>query len=428
MVPYLHRCDMAGALGAAMAKVDANATPEHAATLEGARQVNAVLGLVVAPLLMLILIGGSILRWWAVGKDPVYLDDPSILMPAPPPGLTPAAGSAVREGKVTRRALTASSLDLAVRGLVAFRAEPLVAGSVWLGIYTGTAVASDPGEQARLAKARGRPMDAATQYLEERLGHAAGAAGYLPPDRIHELAKFTGEFDRRLETHLVEQGWYRAGPSAVAGRWTLGAVLLFILGLIVAFLGLNMPASGAILVGAALIVSGVAVGMIGRAMPARTKSGAVIRAMLEAYRRTLEKTMVTARSMGDVATAAAIPLIESPDDAVAWGVALGLQDEVEGVLQRSAADRGAGAQNAYLPAWYLPAGMEPGSGPAPGGGGGFAPGLMSASPIPDFGGMMAALGTIGTPPAPSGDGGGFSGGGFGGGGSGGGGGGAGGGF
>jgi len=54
---------------------------------------------------------------------------------------------------------------------------------------------------------------------------------------------------------------------------------------------------------------------------------------------------------------------------------------------------------------------------------------MSASPIPDFGGMMAALGTIGSPPAPSGGGGaGFSGGGFGGGGSGGGGGGAGGGF
>ena len=61
-----------------------------------------------------------------------------------------------------------------------------------------------------------------------------------------------------------------------------------------------------------------------------------------------------------------------------------------------------------------------------GGPGGWAPGLMSSSPIPNFGGMMAALGTIGNSPASSGSGGG--GGGFGGGGSGGGGGGAGGGF
>ena len=58
--------------------------------------------------------------------------------------------------------------------------------------------------------------------------------------------------------------------------------------------------------------------------------------------------------------------------------------------------------------------------------GGLAPGMMSSSPIPNFGGMMAALGTIGNSPASSGSGGG--GGGFSGGGSGGGGGGAGGGF
>ncbi len=58
-------------------------------------------------------------------------------------------------------------------------------------------------------------------------------------------------------------------------------------------------------------------------------------------------------------------------------------------------------------------------------GGGVAPGLFSGSAIPDFGGMTAALGTIGVAPGSSGSG---SSGGFGGGGGGGGGGGAGGGF
>ena len=107
-----------------------------------------------------------------------------------------------------------------------------------------------------------------------------------------------------------------------------------------------------------------------------------------------------------------------------WGVALGLQDEVEEVLQRSAEDRQAGrATSAHARCGTWPA--RPGSRRL-GRIGGLAPGLMSSSPIPNFGGMMAALGTIGNSPASSGsDGGGGS---FGGGGSGGGGGGAGGSF
>jgi hypothetical protein len=120
--------------------------------------------------------------------------------------------------------------------------------------------------------------------------------------------------------------------------------------------------------------------------------------------------------------ASAIPLIESPDDAVVWGVALGLHEEVEKVLERTADDLGAGrTTGGYMPLWY---GGGAGGRGGSGGGGGWAPGLMSSSPIPNFGGMMAVLGTIGNSPSSSGSGGG----GFSGGSSGGGGGGAGGGF
>ena len=423
MLPLLHACEIPAALDAAMARIDAAATPAHAAALERARQVNAVLGLVLAPAILVLVVGYGLVRWWRVGRDPVYLDDPSILMPAPPPGLTPAVGAAIRDGSVGRRAMTAASLDLAVRGHIAFRVEqPATFGhKPGIGIDTGAAPVGDAGEQERMARARSRPMDAATRYLAERLAEAAGAAAYLPADRITELGTDVAQFDRRLEGHLVEQGWYREKPSSVVGRWVAGAVALIALGVVAVIVGLNVPASGAVVLGAALIGSGIALAIIGAAMPARTREGAVIRAMLEAYRRTLEKTMALARSMGEVATTAAIPLVESPDDAVAWGVALGLQDEVEGVLQRSAQDAADGRPGVYLPAWYAVSAGGPGWGSQ--GAAGLAPGLMSASPIPDFGGMMAALGTIGSSPASSG-----SGGGFGGGGSGGGGGGAGGGF
>ncbi len=186
-------------------------------------------------------------------------------------------------------------------------------------------------------------------------------------------------------------------------------------------IGVNLPADGVAVVGVSLLLSGIVLVILAQSMPARTMPGAMLRAMLEAYRRTLVRTMALSRSMDQVVQTSAIPLIESPDDAVVWGVALGLQTEVEQVLERTAQDVQSGvAHGVYLPLWYASGSAGHGG---TGGSWGAAPGLMSSSPIPNFGGMMAALGTIGNSPSSSG-----SGGGFGGGGSGGGGGGAGGGF
>ncbi len=155
----------------------------------------------------------------------------------------------------------------------------------------------------------------------------------------------------------------------------------------------------------ALVVAGVVLLILSRSMPARTMPGAMVRAMLEAYRRTLEKTMAQARTMDQVVAESAIPLIEDPDDAVVWGVALGLQTEVEQVLERTADDlKGGRSSVGYVPTWYGTGSGSGGWSSSDGGAGGFAPGLMSSSPIPNFGGMMAALGTIGNSPSSSGSG------------------------
>ena len=88
-------------------KVDAAATPEHAAQLNFFRLLNAALGLLGrAARLFVLIVGGALVAWFRHGRDPVYLDDPSIHIPAPPAGLTPAAGAVIRDGKSTRRALT----------------------------------------------------------------------------------------------------------------------------------------------------------------------------------------------------------------------------------------------------------------------------------------------------------------------------------
>ncbi len=416
VLPHLRECDMDGALLAAMDSIGA---------VPGFRVLNAVLGIPVALAIFVVTLVVTALRWTRSGRDPVYLDDPSILMPAPPPGLTPAAGAAMREGKVTRRALTAASLELAARGRIAFQAEPksglFGADTPELGIFARDSQSPDPVEQARLARINRRPVDPATTYLLTRLHAIAGADGYIKPDEILKLGSNVSTFNSQLERHLVREGWYGEAPGKVSRRWAARGIGAFVLAIVAIIAGANLPASGLVLVGASLIASAIVLFAASTIMPARTKQGAVIVAMLEAYRRTLERTMAQARSMGEVVEASAIPLIEDPDDAVVWGTALGLQSEVEGVLKRTAEDYSTGyTGRAWFPVWY----SSGQSGWDQGGHGGWAPGMMSSSPIPNFGGMMAALGTIGNSPSSSGSGGG----GFSGGGSGGGGGGAGGGF
>jgi hypothetical protein len=166
---------------------------------------------------------------------------------------------------------------------------------------------------------------------------------------------------------------------------------------------------------------------IAHAMPARTKQGALIDAQLKAYRRTLAATMAQARSMDEVVATAKLDWLDTPDLAVVWGVALDLNHDVQAVLGRTVEDfrQGTAPVGAYFPIWYGSSALGGFGGIGGGAGGAPAASLFSSGGIPDVGGMMAALGTIGNSPSSSGGGGGGFGGG---GGSGGGGGGVGGGF
>jgi hypothetical protein len=210
----------------------------------------------------------------------------------------------------------------------------------------------------------------------------------------------------------------------VTTRWAVRGAIALAAGVGAMVLGANLPMSGLVLLGGAAVAGGIVMMIFGRVMPSVTMPGAMIRAMLAAYRRTLHKTMEQARSMGQVVAESGLDWLETPDQAVVWGTALGLQKDIEDVLGRSLEDVQSGrtaASSTYFPLWYRNSdGSTFASAMAAGSGGS----IFSGSAVPDLGGMMSALGTIGNSPSSSGS----SGGGFGGGGSGGGGGGAGGGF
>ncbi|HEY6014027.1 MAG TPA: hypothetical protein VIU37_08465, partial [Candidatus Limnocylindrales bacterium] len=425
MLPYLRSADFDGALAIALQKIDAAATPEHAASLQTARQVNAVVGLVGAPIVLLALVGWAFFHWRRFGKDPVYLDDPSILMPAPPPELTAAAGAMVMDGRTSRRALTTAMLDLASRGLLAFRQEEtgLLVHSKKLGIDVVPARGDADVEAQRARNAR-RPLGPAEELALRDLRSIGGSSegSYIEPDDVTRFGEKVAGFDRALEGHVVSRGWFAERPSKVVIAWSLRGVVAIVAGAIALVAGLSIPFSGLTVIGGAGIVGGVVVVAFAQGMPAVTMSGAMVRAMLAAYRRTLQKTMAQARSMQQVVSEAKLDWLDTPDQVVVWATALGLQSEIEDVFKRSLEDLRPGHTAAvvpWFPVWYQSSSGSSFLGAAAAGSGGS---LFSNSGIPDIGGMMSTLGTIGNSPASSG------GGGFSGGGSGGGGGGAGGGF
>ena len=127
--------------------------------------------------------------------------------------------------------------------------------------------------------------------------------------------------------------------------------------------------------------------MFAQGMPSVTMPGAMIRAMLHAYRRTLQKTMEQARSMQQVVDGAGLSWLETPDQAVVWGTALGLQREIEAVLERSMEDVKAGQAamtSTYFPTWYRGSdGSSFASAAATGSGGSIFSGLGRAGPRRD---------------------------------------------
>jgi len=294
-----------------------------------------------------------------------------------------------------------------------------------LAIDLAPPAATDPAVEAEHAKATHQPLTAAETYALAMLHGIGGDADRIEPGSLLEFGKYTPTFNGKLEDHAVAQGWFVEPPTKAISRYATRGGLELFLGVVAFTIGGAATISGLFFVAVGLIAGGVASMAIAREMPARTKAGAIIDAQLKAYRRTLEATMAQARSMNEVVASAKLDWLDTPDRAVVWGVALDLNHDVQAVLGRTVEDvrRGVAPAGAYFPVWYGSSSAVGGLGA--GGMAGSAPAgsLFSSGAIPDVGGMMAALGTIGSSPSSSG-----GGGGFGGGGSGGGGGGAGGGF
>jgi len=410
-----------GGLILAVDAVDAAITSDGTARLNFLRQLNGVLGVVVAPIALLVAIGLAFRAWRREGDDPEVLDSPSILMAGPPAEMTPALASVVRGGKATRHSVNTILIEMASTGRIAFRNLDR-AGKV--NSDDDPDPLTDPAIEVSDDAPRGGRLGLVEREAWALVRRHAQGGKTLTRERLWILNDLLEPIREALEVEVVQLGWFTRRPSSLITVWSAIGIGEMVAGGLALVGGLVIPMSGLTLLGAALGAGGLASWGIGQFMSQRTAKGAYVDAMLKAYRRTLEKTLEQARNMQQVVADETVRMLaDTPDKAVVWGFALGLHDMVADVLRRGLEDQAAdprAAQPAYYPIWL---GGSPSSfSSAAGGAGGFAGGgsIFSGSGVPDIGGMFSAVGSIGSSPASSSSGGG----GFGGGSSGGGGGGS----
>ncbi|MDH2426972.1 DUF2207 domain-containing protein [Sphaerisporangium sp. TRM90804] len=232
--------------------------------LASAFTLSPVTGGALAALLVLLL-GGVALLYWTRGRDARVIDsEAGAVTPiengrfSPPDGVRPGQIGTLLDEQADVIDVTATVVDLAVRGFLRIDEQPRGAYDApdWL-----------------LVKVPGAPVDSLLDY-ERALYNAIfdGEESVLLSHLHGSFAARLGKVRDALYRDVVTQGWFARRPDSVRTRWTT-------LGVIVA--GLGVLATVALawfttygLLGLAVIIAGAALSVGGQYMPARTSKGA----------------------------------------------------------------------------------------------------------------------------------------------------------
>lgn len=278
------------AVGLPAGTVPANIRLEETFTLARAFRLTPPVGLALAALLALVL-GGVALVWSARGRDAAALSaagaDPAGYEPlvrdgdrvqfASPEGVLPGQIGTVIDEHVDAVDVAATVVDLAVRNYVWLAEEP--GGSDWRIVRRNDADdALRPYERA----VYGALLGDADEVLVSRL--RGSIAGALPV--IRDL----------MYADVVGSGWFQRRPDAdrsLASRLGIGVMATgaVVTVLLAAF-------STVALLGLAVIVTGVAIWLGARSLPARTALGSRLLGqliVLRAYLHTVEATTLPSR-------------------------------------------------------------------------------------------------------------------------------------
>ena len=205
-----------------------------------------------------------LLLWRRTGRDPRQL--PVAAHYTPPDGLTPAEAGTLMDYSADMRDITATLVDLAVRGHLRIeeREDPALLGLITRRDYLFHRLPPPP-EPRNLEPHEVRVLEG---LFED------GAETVKLSDLDNEFYRHLPAIRNSIFARLVERGYYRSRPDTLRSRWTVAAVVVagLILGLggaLGARFGLGPLPFVIAAVASGLIVAGFA-----RLMPARTTEGA----------------------------------------------------------------------------------------------------------------------------------------------------------
>ncbi len=222
------------------------------------------------------------------------------------------------------------------------------------------AIARDPDAVADfIAEQKGSPLTAeereqvrswAAEAAEAAKRPAAGdEASYLPAARARTLqAPFL--FGTLLQTYATRHGWTAGLPLRARMHWYWVAIREAAVGIVVSVVGSAVDAQPLVWLGGGILAGALVTALAAPAMAALSPLGASMRAQLAAYRRTLAATFEQAGSLDEARTASRLEWLETPDQTLVWGVALGLRKEIEAMMERVGRD----GTTRYAPSWYRP--------------------------------------------------------------------------
>jgi uncharacterized membrane protein YgcG len=348
-----------------------------------------------------LLVFGLFLRtWWERGRDArVPLIDSSVLLPSPPPGLTPALATVLRRDGVDKDGFTSALVDLGHRGLVTFQEAHGDRKHVDLVVPPLPLV--DPNS----LEARRRPLGTAEKGLADAIATKA-SGGVLSWSELKsgEGSKLWESFKKDIGRAGKAAGYFRDDPTRLTTRWAAVGI-----GLIIAVVGFgflfafdtshdspSLFRAGRGFLALPILITGLlgaAIALFSRRLAARTPDGARTLAMALAYRNTLKFEMAASHSVDEAVEKAQprLPWITTPDLLTVWAVAFGLKDEIDDLIKSTFAQAQATGVVAWSPAWY--SGSD---------------GLSSVSSMSS---MIGSIGTTAASSSGSGYGGGSSGGG-----------------
>ena len=300
-----------------------------------------------------VLVAGLVV--WAVwGRDPIALDDDSVLAAGPPAGLTPCLAVILHDGRGEDRALKIALLELAERGLVEIHDDPRVGNGAYIPRAWVDVKARSPHELAAAMIDFGPPE----RVLAAALGVDQRSTARLDiVDTLAAVGSARSDFEAAVDGALVSAAWYRLPPFRTMRTWLRLADVVFILGVVgsaVAILTTSVPLLFAY---AGLVFVGWFGHWIALDMPARTRSGAMAAAMLKAYRRSLEKTLEVAESVWDVLGVRELAWFETPDRMIVWAMALDLEHDLAAMFARA---NDAPTGEPWFPDWYGTTVPDPG--------------------------------------------------------------------